>query len=310
MSWLKALRTPDALYIGRPMTPPTLKRLYKEHRGKVSDRWSSYLREYDRLLREYRDKPIRLLEIGVQNGGSLELWLAFFPNARRVVGCDVNRDCATLKFDDQRIAVVIGDATMEGVRREVLEHAPFDIIIDDGSHRSGDIVKAFSEYFPFLQDGGIFIAEDLHCSYWQEFDGGLFDPLSSVAFFKRLADVTNREHWGVPKLASQLLGSFFDAYECEIEDTQLDHVHSVEFLNSICAVRKERPELNKVGTRFVAGSVALVVPGHWEIHSTGTYNLDQSRNKFANDDTRSEKIRQLLKKRMTTLRRRVSAWRQ
>ena len=291
------------------MPQPTLKRLYKEHRGKVSDRWTSYLREFDRLLSDYREKPVRVLEIGVQNGGSLELWLAFFSNARRIVGCDVNPDCAALEFDDDRIAVVVGDATREEVRREVLKHAPFDIIIDDGSHRSGDIIKTFSEYFPFLQDEGIFIAEDLHCSYWQEFDGGLFDPLSSMAFFKRLVDVTNRQHWGVPKRASDYLRAFFDAYECEISDDELDHIHSVEFLNSICVVRKERPERNAVGTRFVAGSVALVVPGHWEIQGAGSYNLDQSRNKFANDDTRSEKIRKFLKKPVTTLWRRAAAWR-
>ncbi len=51
------------------MTQPTLKRFYTDHRGKVSDRWSLYLTEYDRLLAAFRNKPIGLLEIGGQNGG-------------------------------------------------------------------------------------------------------------------------------------------------------------------------------------------------------------------------------------------------
>ncbi|HEX9872458.1 MAG TPA: hypothetical protein VGC99_28455, partial [Candidatus Tectomicrobia bacterium] len=48
----------------------TLEQLYAEHSGKVSDKWSSYLTEYGRIFADYRHKPIRLLEIGVQNGGS------------------------------------------------------------------------------------------------------------------------------------------------------------------------------------------------------------------------------------------------
>jgi len=57
----------------------TLQELYRLHAGKVSDKWSLYLDEYDRLLTPYRDKPIRLLEIGIQNGGSLEIWDEFSP---------------------------------------------------------------------------------------------------------------------------------------------------------------------------------------------------------------------------------------
>ena len=71
--------------------------LYREHQGKVSDKWSIYLSEYDRLFSIYRDQPIRMLEIGVQNGGSLEIWSKYFPDAHVLVGCDINPDCA--KFD-------------------------------------------------------------------------------------------------------------------------------------------------------------------------------------------------------------------
>jgi hypothetical protein len=43
---------------------------------------------------------------------------------------------------------------------------------------------------------GIYIVEDLCCSYWQDFEGGLNDEASSMAFFKSLVDVINHEHWG------------------------------------------------------------------------------------------------------------------
>ena len=88
----------------------TLNNIFAEHRGKVADKWSIYIVEYDRLFLEYRDRPIRLLEIGIQNGGSLEIWDKFFTHAEKLVGCDINPDCAQLQFDDPKIAVVVANA--------------------------------------------------------------------------------------------------------------------------------------------------------------------------------------------------------
>ena len=147
------------------MSRKMLHQLYAEHAGKVSDKWSLYLTEYDRLFDDCRDKPIRLLEIGIQNGGSLEIWSKYFSNATALIGCDINPDCGRLSYDDPRVAVVIGDANAPDVCEQVFQRSPqFDIIIDDGSHLSSDIIKSFALYFPRVVEGGIFIAEDLHCS--------------------------------------------------------------------------------------------------------------------------------------------------
>ncbi len=95
----------------------SLRDLYSTHSGKVSDKWSIYLDEYDRIFSEYRDKPVRLLEIGVQNGGSLEIWRQYFPNAELILGCDINPACGQLTFDDEKIAVVVGDANTDEVEQ-------------------------------------------------------------------------------------------------------------------------------------------------------------------------------------------------
>ena len=296
----------DGLYIGLAMPDKTLERVYEEHSGKVSDRWSSYLSEYNRILAEYRNQPIALLEIGVQNGGSLEIWSAFFPNARRLVGCDINPDWSQLEFADPRIRVVIGNADSEEVQTLVLAQTPrLDVVIDDGSHRSRDIARTFARYFPFVEDGGVFIAEDMHCSYWQEFEGGLFDPFSSIAFFKQLADVINHEHWGVGEPPSNVLKRFFEKYEFQMADDQLRHVHSVEFINSICVVRKEAPERNHLGSRFIAGSIAKVVPGHWELHETSSYALDQARNPLTAKRKRADMAREFFARCARAVRRRA-----
>jgi hypothetical protein len=126
------------------MNKKTLSQLYAEHIGKSSDKWSLYLIEYNRLFDSYRDMAVRLLEIGVQNGGSLEIWSKYFNNASALIGCDVNPKCGYLNFENTRIAVVIGDANAPEVQDRVLQHSSqFDLIIDDGSHLSSDIIKSF-----------------------------------------------------------------------------------------------------------------------------------------------------------------------
>lgn len=264
------------------MANKTLEQLYAEHSGKISDKWSIYLTEYDRIFAEYRDRSIRLLEIGIQNGGSLEIWSKYFMNAQKLVGCDINADCAHLAYEDQRIAVVVGDANNDLTYATVLGHSSaFDIVIDDGSHYSSDIVKSFAKYFPHIAEGGVFVAEDLHCSYWQEFEGGLFNPFSSMAFFKRLADIANHEHWGVEKHRASILSTFFSKYEFQIDEEILRHIHSVEFVNSLCIVRKSRPQHNQLGKRFIAGSFEEVVQGVKELHSTVSMAPNQGPNGWA-----------------------------
>jgi hypothetical protein len=52
----------------------TYAQLHHAHRGKSSDKWESYLRTYERLFTPIRDARINIVEIGVQNGGSLEVF--------------------------------------------------------------------------------------------------------------------------------------------------------------------------------------------------------------------------------------------
>ena len=259
----------------------TLKQLYKTHRGKVSDKWSSYLAGYERIFAEYRHKPVRLLEIGVENGGSLEIWSQYFPKARRIVGCDINPDCARLSYEDTRIAVVIGDANSDSAQEAILAHAAaFDVIIDDGSHLSSDIIKSFARYFPHLAHGGVFIVEDLHCSYSYEYEGGLYDPFSSITFFKRLTDTINHEHWGIDKPRHEILSGFFSKYGFHLSEEVLQTVHSVEFMNSLCVVRKDKPEYNTLNLRVTAGTLETVHSGLLELHLTPLSSSSQISNEW------------------------------
>ena len=263
----------------------TLRSIFTEHCGKVSDKWSMYLDEYNRLFDAYRDLPVHLLEIGIQNGGSLEIWSKFFPNAEKIVGCDNNPFCAQLKYEGQKIAVVMADANTDEAEQRILELSPgFDLVIDDGSHHSGDIVRSFARYFSHVSEGGLYIAEDLHCSYWQEFEGGIFHPDSSIAFFKQLTDIINHEHWGVAVTRCELMHGFNSKYNAALNEISLASIHSIEFINSMCVIRKAPPDANALGSRFVVGTDELVCSDLLPFHGSGSLMTSQIDNQWSARD--------------------------
>ena len=270
--------------VSRPKSPvhKTLRELYAEHGGKVAYKWSSYLEVYERLFAPFRDKPVRLLEIGVLNGGSLEIWQKYFPRAEIIVGCDINPDCRKLGFDDKKIAVIIGDANSQETEREITAcSAEYDIVIDDGSHKSSDIVRSFARYFRLLADGGIYVAEDLHCSYWNAFEGGLYEPYSSMSFFKRMLDVVNREHWGIPRERADVLAAFAKKYSTAFDEASLRSIHSVEFVNSLCILRKAPQGEKQLGQRKLAGQTAIVHDGFLPLEGTTSTPPDETNNPWS-----------------------------
>jgi GT2 family glycosyltransferase/glycosyltransferase involved in cell wall biosynthesis len=236
-----------------------LKKVFLNHKGKISDKWELYINEWDQIFYQYQDKDINLFEIGVHNGGSLEIWAEYFKNARQIVGCDINKDCRKLEFEDPRVSIIIGEINSDSVKAALKALANnFDIVIDDGSHSSGDIIRAFSHYFNFVNPGGIYVIEDLHASYWDEFEGGLHYPFSAISFLKRLVDIPNYEHWRNNQSRDDFLASFAKNYNLNFENFQFNAIHKIEFLNSLCIIHKRYPKENKLGNRMVVGDIETV----------------------------------------------------
>lgn len=71
----------------------------------------NYTRQYDSLLKEFREKQIKYLEIGVLNGGSLKAFRDYFKNATCILGLDIDVRCKNYENREQNIFVEIGDAT-------------------------------------------------------------------------------------------------------------------------------------------------------------------------------------------------------
>ena len=276
----------------------SLKDLYKNHSGKVSDKWSIYLNEYDDKLRKYQELPINFFEIGILNGGSLEIFSKYFAKAELILGCDIDAKCNELHYDQMNIKVIIGDVNEEKIKNQIIKYSEFDIIIDDGSHNSDDIVRSFCNYFNYLKDDGLYIIEDLHCSYHQQHRGGIFYPISSINFFKKLIDIINYEHWGIEKKRDWLLRGFSTNYKANVENLELDHIHSIEFINSLCFIKKKSPEHNKIGKRIVTGESSIVVTDRKKYNNTDVEVLNQSNNPWSNSDLLPEEELVLLKKKL------------
>jgi 23S rRNA U2552 (ribose-2'-O)-methylase RlmE/FtsJ len=252
--------------------------------SKVSDKWDSYLSVYDGAFAPYKDRDIALLEIGIQNGGSLEVYARYFANHNIIVGCDIHPLCGNLVYPDHdKIKVVVGDANVEATRNRIEAlSADFDIIIDDGSHKSNDIINSFLHYFPKLRKGGIFAVKDLHASYWQGYDGGLFHPSSSMAFLKDLVDIVNLENWGIPLSPQEFLSAKHPSYAALIKNCDFSGIESVHFYNSVCLIKKSETGLAAaLGRRRILGSIAEVLPGTKPFDGALPAKPDQSKNKWS-----------------------------
>ena len=239
------------------MEVPSLRDLFWAHRGPLSDKWEQYIPIYECELRPYleRSAPIVLLEIGVQNGGSLEIWHKLLPPHSRVVGMDIDERCRELKLSEG-IELHIGDATQKAFVNSALGETCFDIIIDDGSHRSNDIIASFDILFGRLKPGGIYIVEDLHCSYWPAYGGGFRAEGSSIEWAKNLVDAINADHLeSTSDLRSEELAQL-RAFNTEIA--------RIAFFDSVLVVQKYVAPKHRPFARLLTGAeVPLFDPMEW-----------------------------------------------
>jgi cephalosporin hydroxylase len=118
---------------------------------------------YEPFFERYKDENPMILEIGVLDGASLRTWKEYFE-ACFIVGFDINPDA--INQMEHGIHIVIGDQSNEEDLKQVLPGKnKYDIIIDDGSHVNEYTLKSFKFLWPHLNSGGVYILEDMICSY-------------------------------------------------------------------------------------------------------------------------------------------------
>jgi hypothetical protein len=186
-----------------------LAKIYFGRSGRLSNKWRHYLAIYDRYLRDYcatkprieklhRDGPLRFLEIGVDDGGSFEMWREYFGAEATIFGIDILPECRE-KVEAMGINCHIRIGSQddpEFLGQVVGEMGGVDVVIDDGSHIANHQLASFKALFPRLSLGGLYICEDLHTSYWQHWGGGYKRPGTFVETVKDMID--NMHQWYYP----------------------------------------------------------------------------------------------------------------
>jgi hypothetical protein len=156
-------------------------------------KWKHYFPIYERHFRDYVYKTVTFIEIGCGSGGSLQMWKRYLGPYARIIGIDVDERCR--EFEEDQIEIRIGGQQDADFLHSIVEEfgAP-DIVLDDGSHIMSHICTSFNFLYPQLPISGIYMIEDLHTAYWDEFEGGLARPGSFLELSKHLIDELNADH--------------------------------------------------------------------------------------------------------------------
>ncbi len=216
-----------------------------------------YLRFYETFFAPLRQQPLSIIEIGVFNGASLRTWEAYFPHAR-ILGVDI--DPAALRHASSRVGIVIADqSNIEDLTRIAVDHGPFDIVIEDGSHLWNHQITTLRALFPFVVDRGMYIVEDLQTNYG-----------AMAADFRGVATTSCAEYlksWVDLRLADDQLD--IAAVEDPFLRTYGRNADTITFYRRACLIRKHAPRPNTATTagrpilgRIQGRSVPLAVLAH------------------------------------------------
>lgn len=153
---------------------------------------------YERYFAPMRDRPLRLLEIGIggegyaPGGESLRTWQEYFPEAT-IVGIDIHDKSHVV---GERIRTEICDQSDPAALRDLWSrHGGFDIVIDDGSHRSRDVLLSLFCLLNLMSEGGIYVIEDTQTGYWPSYGGTSVRQdyrETSTTWLKLFIDCVNR----------------------------------------------------------------------------------------------------------------------
>jgi hypothetical protein len=121
------------------------------------------------------------------------MWKRYFGPHARIIGIDIDPECK--KFEEDQIEVYIGQQQDCKFLQSLLDEVGTpDIVLDDGSHIMSHITASFQFLYPRMLKNGIYMVEDLHTAYWDEYEGGLRKPSTFIEVCKNLIDELNADH--------------------------------------------------------------------------------------------------------------------
>ena len=172
---------------GAPTTPhESMDALALRHGTDKGSQRHDFARVYDGFLSEWRDRPVRVLELGVYEGASLRMWRDYFPQGE-IHGVDIKRQA--VEHAGERIHVHVGDQKdPELLDRILAQSGPLDLVVDDGSHRYPEQRGSLMHLWPHVKAGGVYVMEDIHTSYLERWGMGYRAEESTVELLKDIID--------------------------------------------------------------------------------------------------------------------------
>ncbi len=201
-----------------------LEKYFRKNNKRLIHKWNHYFDVYDQHFSRFRNKEVTILEIGVFQGGSLQMWKDYFGPKAKIYGIDINPRCKEL--EEENIKIFIGSQSSQKFLREVKEAIPqVDILIDDGGHTMKQQIVTFEELFDHVKENGVYLCEDLHTSYRLSYGGGYRRMGTFIQKSKKFIDYLNAYHSREPFLQ---VNSFTKS------------VHSFHYYDSILVIEKRK----------------------------------------------------------------------
>lgn len=112
-------------------------------------------------------KPKTIVEIGVENGGSMAIWSEFATDDALYIGVDINIHVLKNKFQsrNQTIKFIIGDTLLDKTfnkLKDALEGREVDFLFIDGGHEYDMVKNDFQRFTPLVRKGGIIALHDVN----------------------------------------------------------------------------------------------------------------------------------------------------
>src|SRR6056300_254239 len=153
-----------------------------------SIKWKKYFPVYENLFNSYKNKNITFVEIGILDGGSLEIWKKYFGKNSRIIGIDNNPICK--KFENKNFEVFIGSQSDPNFWKNFYQKVGnVDIVLDDGGHTNDQQIVSLVESIKNINDGGLFVVEDIHTSYQKHYGNPY--KYSFINLSKKIIDDVN-----------------------------------------------------------------------------------------------------------------------
>jgi hypothetical protein len=202
-----------------------------------------YHRFFPQFIERFRSRKGGMLEIGIQECNSLNLWLQYFPNFM-IYGIDINVEVKGDRYEVFKCDQSQFDQ-LELVCTSLQNREPIYFINDDGSHIPEHQVLTFNLFFnKLLQPGGVYIIEDIETSYWvreyiysYQTRYGYHHPKSCIELFKYLADDVNSYYMNELNKKEQelILAPYFS------KETR-SMIQSITFVQNCIIIQKKTEE--------------------------------------------------------------------